>query len=114
MKGYYTQTNAKFRILDDQYKIVEGATLYRIQAVKNFGNVKVGDVGGWIENEKNLSFLGNCWIFNEARVWGLPKLWEMHRLWVMPKFGVMQKFLMKHRSLEKLRFVGMLIFMVVL
>ena len=30
-------------------------TLHRIKAVKNFGSVKAGELGGWIENEKNLS-----------------------------------------------------------
>ena len=30
-------------------------TLQRIKAVAEFGIVKVGDLGGWIEKEENLS-----------------------------------------------------------
>ena len=31
------------------------AILHRIRAVAEFGLVKVGDLGGWIEKEENLS-----------------------------------------------------------
>lgn len=31
------------------------ATLHRIRAVAEFGLVKIGDLGGWIEKEENLS-----------------------------------------------------------
>ena len=31
-----------------------GYTLRRIKAIENFGDVKKGDIGGWIETEKNL------------------------------------------------------------
>ena len=34
------------------------ATLHRIRAVAEFGLVKVGDLGGWIEKEENLSHEG--------------------------------------------------------
>lgn len=37
----------------------EGRTLHRIRALKDFGNVKAGDVGGWVETEANLSHDGN-------------------------------------------------------
>ena len=30
----------------------KGHTLHRIKALKNFGSVKEGQFGGWIENEK--------------------------------------------------------------
>ncbi len=45
-----------------------GKTLYQIQAIKDFGDVKKGDIGGWIENEKNLSHEGECWVYDEAIV----------------------------------------------
>lgn len=32
-----------------------GLTLYRIRAIKDFSDVKAGDLGGWIEKEVNLS-----------------------------------------------------------
>ena len=33
----------------------EGATLHRIKALRNFRNIKAGDLGGWIEKELNVS-----------------------------------------------------------
>jgi hypothetical protein len=44
--------------------------LYRIRAILDFGNVKAGDLGGWIESEKNLSHEGTCWVSDEALVFG--------------------------------------------
>lgn len=39
---------------------------YRIQALKDFGDVKAGDIGGFVENENNLSQEGLCWIYDDA------------------------------------------------
>ena len=47
-----------------------GYTLHRIKAIENFGDVKKGDIGGWIETEKNLSMYGNAWVSDDARVFG--------------------------------------------
>ena len=51
-------------------KIVNGVTLHRIVAVCSFSNVKEGDLGGWIESEENLSHNGDCWVYDEATVYG--------------------------------------------
>ena len=45
----------KYQILTEETKIHNGVTLYRIQAVSNFSDVKAGDKGGWIEKKSNLS-----------------------------------------------------------
>lgn len=45
-------------------------TLYRIVALKNFGDVKLGSKGGYVESEANLSQTGNCWIYDRACVFG--------------------------------------------
>ena len=50
------------------------ATLHRIRAVAEFGLVKVGDLGGWIEKEENLSHEGKAWICGDAKVWGNAKV----------------------------------------
>lgn len=42
--------------------------LRRIIATKNFADVQVGDVGGWIEGEHNLSHIGMCWVYDDAIV----------------------------------------------
>lgn len=49
---------------------VEGKTLYRIVALKNFSDIKKGDKGGYIEKESNLSQNGNCWVYDNAYIFG--------------------------------------------
>lgn len=39
-------------ILTEKTKEFKGHTLYRIQAVKDFSDVKKDTLGGWIESEK--------------------------------------------------------------
>ena len=50
-------------------------TLHRIKAVAEFGIVKVGDLGGWIEKEENLSHEGKAWVWGDAKVCGNAKVW---------------------------------------
>ena len=47
-----------------------GRTLHRIRAVRDFGDVKAGDLGGWIEKESNLSHDGNAMVYGDAEVYG--------------------------------------------
>lgn len=42
--------------------------VYRIKALKDFNDVKAGDLGGWIAKEDNLSQDGNCWVYDDAVV----------------------------------------------
>ena len=51
-----------------------GHTLHRIKALKDFLTVKKGDLGGWIEREYNLSQESDCWVFNEAKVYGNARI----------------------------------------
>ena len=51
-----------------------GRTLHRIKALRDFGSVKEGQFGGWIENEKNLSQDDNAWIYGEAMVFDNAKV----------------------------------------
>ena len=60
--------------MENKYKLTEesisyfGKTLYRIEALKDFANVKKGDKGGYVQSEDNLSQRGNCWIYGNAKV----------------------------------------------
>lgn len=46
-------------------------TLYRIQAMRDVReNVKAGDIGGYVESEKNLATTGRSWIAEDAWVLG--------------------------------------------
>ena len=60
----------KYKIRKDLSYTFDGHKLYRVEALKDFGNVKKGSVGGFIEKEDNLSQEGNCWIFLDAKVFG--------------------------------------------
>lgn len=51
------------------------ATLHRIRATVAFGIVEVGDLGGWIEKEENLSHEGKAWVCGDAKVYGDAKVW---------------------------------------
>ena len=46
---------------------IEG--LFRIKALKDFYDVKKGDIGGYIQSENNLSQLDDCWIYDDAKVY---------------------------------------------
>ena len=48
--------------------------VFRIRALKDFGDVKKGDLGGWIESEDNLSHEGNCWIYDDAIVCNMAEV----------------------------------------
>ena len=65
MKKYELTTNTKKAY---------GRTLFQIRALKDFGNVKTGDLGGYIEKEGNLSHAGDAWIYNNALVYGNAKI----------------------------------------
>lgn len=42
--------------------------LWRIQALRDFDDVRRGDVGGWVSGHSNLSHDGNCWVYDDAIV----------------------------------------------
>lgn len=55
--------------LEDCKIINYNKKIYRIIAVKDFGGVRVGDKGGYIEKESNLSHEGNCWVKSDGIVY---------------------------------------------
>lgn len=65
----------KYRLTDEtiEYNCV---TLYRIEALRNFGSIKAGDKGGFVQSYHNLSQEGDCWIHGEAKVFGNAKVYE--------------------------------------
>ena len=46
-----------------------GRTLYRIRALRDFSDVKAGDLGGYVQTEYNLSHEGNAWVDDYAKVY---------------------------------------------
>ena len=57
-------------------KEFRGHIVHRIRASRDFGNVKAGDLGGWIESERNLSHTGTCWVADEAIVYGNARVFD--------------------------------------
>ena len=56
--------------MDNKYELIpsDKEGLFSIKALKDFNNVKKGDIGGYIQSEKNLSQYDDCWIYGNAIV----------------------------------------------
>lgn len=61
--------------LTAESKVIWGHTLYRIRALVAFGNVQAGELGGWIEEEKNLCQEGDAWVSGDAWVYGNARVY---------------------------------------
>lgn len=61
-----SDTTKKYRLTGEKSEYDE-SVIFRIQALKDFGDVKAGDLGGWVESEDNLSHEGDCWIYDDAK-----------------------------------------------
>lgn len=48
--------------------------LFRIKALKSFGSVRANSLGGYIENESNLSQDDTAWVYGNAMVFGNAKV----------------------------------------
>lgn len=57
----------KYELTEETFTVF-GKTLYRIRAVRDFGSVKTGEFGGYIEKEENLSHFGNARVYGNAEV----------------------------------------------
>lgn len=63
----------KYKLTKETTKVDE-ITLYRIEALKSFGDIKEGAKGGFIEKEYNLDHEGECWVYNNACVYQYAKV----------------------------------------
>ena len=53
-----------------KYDLIREGKLFRIIALKDFGFIKKGELGGLIEKESNLSQKNECWVYKNAKVLG--------------------------------------------
>ena len=67
-------------ILKDSIKLAN-STLFRVRALIDFADVKAGDLGGYIQREKNLSHDGNAWVADNAKVWGEAEVSGDAKVW---------------------------------
>ena len=71
----------KYELTDETKRSCGGTVLHRIRALRDFTisnkeKVNAGDLGGWIENEYNLTQHGNgnAWVCGEAQVFGSARV----------------------------------------
>ena len=60
----------KYKLLKEQTIMVDGVKLYRIQALRDFGCVKAGDIGGYVQGFDNLCHQGDCWLYDNSMSYG--------------------------------------------
>ena len=59
----------KYELTSDSITM-NGHIVYRIRALRSFSDVKAGDLGGYVESEKNLSQDDNSWVYYIAKASG--------------------------------------------
>lgn len=64
----------KFELTTEFVIDVLGRKLFRIKALIDFGSVKAGEFGGFVEKEENLSHNGDAWVSGNAKVSGDAKV----------------------------------------
>ena len=63
-------TEIAVKDIEKKYEMIETRRrMYRIKALRDFGDVKKGDLGGFIQKEENLSHFGDCWVYDKASVY---------------------------------------------
>ena len=67
--------------LTSNFKVFLGRKLFQIRALTSFGDVKEGDLGGYIEKEENLSHDGDAWVSGNAKVYGNAKVCDNARVY---------------------------------
>ena len=60
----------KFELTTESITNEAGKKLFRIKALIDFGDVKAGELGGYVEKEGNVSQDDNAWVYGNAEVHG--------------------------------------------
>ena len=71
MKKFELTTNTKMFL---------GKKLFQIKALISFGDVEVGELGGYIEKEENLDYDGDAWVYGNACVSGDARVYGNARV----------------------------------
>ena len=58
----------KYELTDMRIEVGDH-TLYRIRALRDFTDVREGELGGYVESENNLSHEEDCWVYGGARIY---------------------------------------------
>lgn len=77
----------KYELTDETIEVY-GRTLHRIKALKDIGtSVKKGNLGGFVESERNLSQEGNCWVYGSAMVCGSAEITKSTDVFTVTPIG---------------------------
>ena len=72
--------NTKYELVENDTKTItylinpktkeysDPITLYRIRALKDFGDVKKGDLGGYVDKATFIDFNSDCWVYDDSIV----------------------------------------------
>ena len=70
----------KYEFTRENKIICNGTVLHRIRALIDIDLgwkiVKAGELGGWVEKEGNLSHIGKCWVYENAKVYGDAEVFD--------------------------------------
>lgn len=65
----------KYELLMEDFASTDtGEFVYRIRAVKNFGNVTAGELGGYVASYENLTQFDMAWVADNAQCYGNAKI----------------------------------------
>ena len=84
--------------LTDETMEWEGHALHRIKALRDFNDVKAGDLGGWVESEYNLSQYEKCWlcdnaiVYGDARIYGNARVCDNARIYDIKDYCIITGF----------------------
>ena len=60
----------KYELQPTEKTTPNGKPFFRVVALRDFGEVLKGDKGGYVESEDNLAHEGDCWVYDDAKVFG--------------------------------------------
>ena len=67
----------KYEFTDETRTLFSGKVLHRIKALVDIeGVVKAGELGGFIEKEKNLLHNGKAWVYGDALVYNTARIYD--------------------------------------
>lgn len=82
----------KFELTTEFITNMFGIKLFRIKALVEFGNVKAGELGGYVEKEENVSQDGNAWVYNDAEVSGNAEISDNAWIYGNADYALIQGF----------------------
>lgn len=78
------EATQKYELIKEDFITIDTGnkfTLYRIRALRSFGTVQKGDLGGYIQNQSNLDQVAECWVYDHAQVSGNAKVIENAKIY---------------------------------